>query len=426
MSSCVPQQFQYSPLSSTSAPLESPRLSNNASTSSSASPSPLYFIEDGRQYAIAEENPNVYMYGVAPPSASNSHSHTRTLSDCQQPSMIPQQVQMQEYMPMDYSLAHPLYQSQQPPTLQHRYQDSSSSSSSVSTLNTAMQLSHPSGSPMNSIAISPLEMVSPRAASASDGINGGVAYVSFDETQHHSQPQLDYMGKHSTAGFPPTPAMPPTPRYSFSVADLPLASSPPTVIATQNAEHKQQDAHKPRTRNKSSSSVTESNNMQGPKIQQDKTSSASNTQQRPHTTSIPSSTVTTGAPPKRKSAPVKRKRAARRRLTENQKIAHNKIEKKYRTNINEKIFSLGDLIPLTFKCESECSSGEEGGNEEEGYNENEVRNESGRPNKSKILERAASYIKYLKNNNSKLREQNQDLSNARKSAGTLNRRFSSM
>lgn len=84
--------------------------------------------------------------------------------------------------------------------------------------------------------------------------------------------------------------------------------------------------------------------------------------------------------------PVKRtrKRSARKKLTDNQKVAHNKIEKKYRTNINEKIFGLNDLIVASFRCKEN--------------------GENGRPNKSKILEHAASYIKHLKRTVFQLRE----------------------
>lgn len=101
--------------------------------------------------------------------------------------------------------------------------------------------------------------------------------------------------------------------------------------------------------------------------------------------------------------PPKRKRAARRRLTVNQKIAHNKIEKKYRTNINEKIFGLDDLIAPSFRFESSSDEGfeEDWTQTTTGSSQNGT---DGRPNKSKILERAASYIKYLKLSNSQLRE----------------------
>ncbi|KAF5092273.1 hypothetical protein D0Z03_002948 [Geotrichum reessii] len=100
---------------------------------------------------------------------------------------------------------------------------------------------------------------------------------------------------------------------------------------------------------------------------------------------------TTSSPPLTTTSPTKRKRTTRRRLTTTQKIAHNKIEKKYRTNINDKIFRLEDLI-TSF--------------EDDVYSQSSDGDKKERPNKSKILERAANFIKHLKATNLKLMESN--------------------
>ena len=103
-------------------------------------------------------------------------------------------------------------------------------------------------------------------------------------------------------------------------------------------------------------------------------------------TSAPTTTTTTS---------TKRKRTTRRRLTTTQKIAHNKIEKKYRTNINDKIFRLEDLI-TAFDGDIHPPQPEDSDKKE-------------CPNKSKILERAATFIKHLKTTNLKLLENNSAL-----------------
>lgn len=139
------------------------------------------------------------------------------------------------------------------------------------------------------------------------------------------------------------------------------------------------------------------------------------------------------------SSTGKKKRAARRRLTVVQKIAHNKIEKRYRTNINEKIFGLKALIdpswcpqknkapilPTLATTEgieeneefSDSSSEESQKNDKKGKRKS-VSSDSApssssslpvKPNKSSILEQAAEYIIYLKEINSQLRGQNKDL-----------------
>lgn len=97
--------------------------------------------------------------------------------------------------------------------------------------------------------------------------------------------------------------------------------------------------------------------------------------------------------PKRSKNPV----SGRRQLTEHQKQAHNKIEKKYRININTKISKLQQIIPwlateeTTFSCQlddnGKCPNKESASNIKKP-----------RLNKSMILEKAIDYILYLQNN----------------------------
>lgn len=85
----------------------------------------------------------------------------------------------------------------------------------------------------------------------------------------------------------------------------------------------------------------------------------------------------------------------RKRLTSNQKQAHNKIEKRYRININTKIAKLQQIIPWV-ACEKPAF--EVGGSlkREQEFKKNSAT----RLNKSMILEKAVDYILYLQNNES--------------------------
>lgn len=83
------------------------------------------------------------------------------------------------------------------------------------------------------------------------------------------------------------------------------------------------------------------------------------------------------------SQPKKKKRCSRRRLTDTQKEAHNKVEKKYRVNINSKINSLQTIIPWFSNDANMCMDL--------------------KINKSVILEKAFDYIVYLKSENAALK-----------------------
>lgn len=99
-----------------------------------------------------------------------------------------------------------------------------------------------------------------------------------------------------------------------------------------------------------------------------------------------SATATVTAP----ASPGKKRRAPRKRLTSHQKQAHNKIEKRYRININTKIAKLQQIIPWVASEQTAFEVGE-----------NIRRGEDGLPstklNKSMILEKAVDYILYLQN-----------------------------
>ena len=82
-----------------------------------------------------------------------------------------------------------------------------------------------------------------------------------------------------------------------------------------------------------------------------------------------------------------RKKAPRKRLTDLQKQAHNKIEKKYRININAKIAGLQSIIPW---LATESTAFETGIS-----NDTTMNCHSNKLNKSMILEKATAYIKYL-------------------------------
>ncbi|CAR27701.1 hypothetical protein ZYGR_0N01860 [Zygosaccharomyces rouxii] len=90
-------------------------------------------------------------------------------------------------------------------------------------------------------------------------------------------------------------------------------------------------------------------------------------------------------------APAKRRRAPRKRLTSHQKQAHNKIEKRYRININTKIAKLQQIIPWVASEQTAFEVGENIKKGEDGFPT------STKLNKSMILEKAVDYILYLQN-----------------------------
>lgn len=88
-----------------------------------------------------------------------------------------------------------------------------------------------------------------------------------------------------------------------------------------------------------------------------------------------------------------KKKNHRKKLTELQKQAHNKIEKKYRINMNAKITGLQKLIPFSVF-----------GNYDTDYR-NDTTGQNFKLNKSTILEKATEYIVYLQKKNQKLEKE---------------------
>ncbi|PSK33689.1 hypothetical protein C7M61_005242 [Candidozyma pseudohaemuli] len=80
-----------------------------------------------------------------------------------------------------------------------------------------------------------------------------------------------------------------------------------------------------------------------------------------------------------------KRRCPRKRLTESQKEAHNKVEKKYRVNINSKINSLQTVIPWF-------------------ASDNNKQRMDLKVNKLVILEKAFDYIVYLQKENEAMRK----------------------
>lgn len=92
-----------------------------------------------------------------------------------------------------------------------------------------------------------------------------------------------------------------------------------------------------------------------------------------------------------------KKKISRKRLTDVQKLAHNKIEKKYRININSKIAQLQKMIPwvsdgeTAFEVNSSLKTEQSDGDSTSNSSKTKF-------NKSIILQKAIDYIVYLRNN----------------------------
>ena len=97
-----------------------------------------------------------------------------------------------------------------------------------------------------------------------------------------------------------------------------------------------------------------------------------------------------------------KRRAPRKKLTESQKKAHNKIEKRYRININAKIAGIQKIIPWVALEKTAFETGEENEAEPEPKNNTKL-------NKSMILEKATEYILFLQKREKDFAEENQKL-----------------
>lgn len=98
-----------------------------------------------------------------------------------------------------------------------------------------------------------------------------------------------------------------------------------------------------------------------------------------------------------------KKKAPRKRLTQNQKEAHNKIEKRYRININSKLAKLQQIIPWVASEQStfEVADGNKRATSKTEEGDDAFANfpsTTPKLNKSMILEKAVDYILYLQNN----------------------------
>lgn len=99
------------------------------------------------------------------------------------------------------------------------------------------------------------------------------------------------------------------------------------------------------------------------------------------------------------STQLRRKRAPRKRLTPHQKEAHNKIEKRYRININTKIAKLQQIIPWVASEETAFEVGDSLKSRKSlSTAPGEAMINAPKLNKSMILEKAVDYILYLQNN----------------------------
>jgi len=110
-------------------------------------------------------------------------------------------------------------------------------------------------------------------------------------------------------------------------------------------------------------------------------------------TGMTTATTTTDVAANAISKPVKKGRTTRKRLTAHQKQAHNKIEKRYRININTKIARLQTIIPWVATEQTAFEVSENGSNKN-----GTATAPSTKLNKSMILEKAVDYILYLQNN----------------------------
>ncbi|KAF3985326.1 hypothetical protein FT663_05113 [Candidozyma haemuli var. vulneris] len=102
--------------------------------------------------------------------------------------------------------------------------------------------------------------------------------------------------------------------------------------------------------------------------------------------SVESSPEQQQAPQPQQTHRSSKRRCPRKRLTESQKEAHNKVEKKYRVNINSKINSLQTVIPWFASDNGQKSRMDL------------------KVNKSVILEKAFDYIVYLQKENEAMRK----------------------
>ncbi|KAF7865269.1 hypothetical protein EAF04_006246 [Stromatinia cepivora] len=94
------------------------------------------------------------------------------------------------------------------------------------------------------------------------------------------------------------------------------------------------------------------------------------------------------------------------------KTAHNMIEKRYRTNLNDKIALLRDSVPSLRVMTRKCSRGQEDGDEHIGDDEEEDLQgltPAHKLNKATVLSKATEYINHLEKRNKYLQRENENL-----------------
>ncbi|KAF0428700.1 sterol regulatory element binding protein, transcription factor sre1 [Gigaspora margarita] len=85
------------------------------------------------------------------------------------------------------------------------------------------------------------------------------------------------------------------------------------------------------------------------------------------------------------------------------KVAHNAIERRYRNNINDRINELKNVVPALNHLKHKDTKDEEDDNEVDGIQA------ATKLNKATILRKSTEYITYLKNNNKKIKNENEVL-----------------
>ncbi|KAI9323793.1 helix-loop-helix DNA-binding domain-containing protein [Dichotomocladium elegans] len=94
------------------------------------------------------------------------------------------------------------------------------------------------------------------------------------------------------------------------------------------------------------------------------------------------------------------------------KVAHNAIERRYRTNINDRINDLKNVVPALYKARVGDKDGDDGGDSDEDSGEQEVVDGievAKKLNKATILRKATEYILFLRRSNELADRENQIL-----------------
>lgn len=122
-----------------------------------------------------------------------------------------------------------------------------------------------------------------------------------------------------------------------------------------------------------------------------------------------------GLPPpnankKRKATHVNDKVAVKIPPPEGKKTSHNVIEKRYRSNLNDKIATLRDSIPV-LRSAARKASAKDGSSDSEGSGTADGPGSKLKFNKATVLTKATEYIKQLEKQNERLLEENSQLRN---------------